>query len=64
MGIAVHHAGLSMDDRKAVEELYLQKTLRVLVATSVRLTSDSIQIGLIVHRLWPLELIYVSCSLD
>ncbi|KIJ69181.1 hypothetical protein HYDPIDRAFT_24034 [Hydnomerulius pinastri MD-312] len=34
MGIAVHHAGLSMDDRKAVEELYLQKTLRVLVATS------------------------------
>ncbi|KAF8844441.1 P-loop containing nucleoside triphosphate hydrolase protein [Paxillus ammoniavirescens] len=35
VGIAVHHAGLEADDRKAVEELYLQKTLRVLVATSV-----------------------------
>ncbi|KAF9246342.1 P-loop containing nucleoside triphosphate hydrolase protein [Melanogaster broomeanus] len=34
MGVAVHHAGLDTDDRKAVEELYLQKTLRVLVATS------------------------------
>ncbi|KAF9227710.1 P-loop containing nucleoside triphosphate hydrolase protein [Gyrodon lividus] len=34
IGIAVHHAGLDADDRKAVEELYLQKTLRVLVATS------------------------------
>ncbi|KIK97520.1 hypothetical protein PAXRUDRAFT_10143 [Paxillus rubicundulus Ve08.2h10] len=34
IGIAVHHAGLEADDRKAVEELYLQKTLRVLVSTS------------------------------
>ncbi|KAL4067802.1 DEAD-domain-containing protein [Scleroderma citrinum] len=34
IGVAVHHAGLNLDDRKVVEDLYLQKTLRVLVATS------------------------------
>ncbi|KAI6028575.1 hypothetical protein F5J12DRAFT_889093 [Pisolithus orientalis] len=34
MGIAVHHAGLSLDDRRAVEDLYTAKKLRVLVATS------------------------------
>ncbi|KAG6335484.1 hypothetical protein ID866_3612 [Astraeus odoratus] len=34
MGVAVHHAGLSLDDRKAVEDLYLEKKLHVLVATS------------------------------
>ncbi|KAI9571366.1 DEAD-domain-containing protein [Boletus coccyginus] len=34
VGIAVHHAGLSTDDRRAVEELFLRKALRVLVATS------------------------------
>lgn len=34
MGVAVHHAGLNLDDRKMVEALYLRKTLRVLVATS------------------------------
>ncbi|KAI6127699.1 hypothetical protein EV401DRAFT_1854086 [Pisolithus croceorrhizus] len=34
MGIAVHHAGLNMDDRKAVEDLYTAKKLRVLVSTS------------------------------
>jgi hypothetical protein len=35
-GIGVHHAGLSMDDRRATEDLYLAKVIRVLVATSVR----------------------------
>lgn len=35
-GIGVHHAGLSMDDRRATEDLYLKKVIRVLVATSVR----------------------------
>jgi Lhr-like helicase len=35
VGIAVHHAGLNTDDRRAVEELFLRKALRVLVATSV-----------------------------
>ncbi|KAH9950191.1 P-loop containing nucleoside triphosphate hydrolase protein [Amylocystis lapponica] len=33
-GIGVHHAGLSMDDRRAIEDLYLKKILRVVVATS------------------------------
>lgn len=35
VGIAVHHAGLNTEDRRAVEELFLRKALRVLVATSV-----------------------------
>jgi len=35
IGIGVHHAGLSMDDRRATEQLYLNKVLRILVATSV-----------------------------
>ncbi|KAG6376315.1 DEAD-domain-containing protein [Boletus reticuloceps] len=34
VGIAVHHAGLNTDDRRAVEELFSRKYLRVLVATS------------------------------
>ncbi|KAF8447766.1 P-loop containing nucleoside triphosphate hydrolase protein [Boletus edulis BED1] len=34
VGIAVHHAGLNTDDRRAVEELFSRKSLRVLVATS------------------------------
>ncbi|KAF8798145.1 P-loop containing nucleoside triphosphate hydrolase protein [Phlegmacium glaucopus] len=33
-GIGVHHAGLSMEDRRATEDLYLKKVIRVLVATS------------------------------
>ncbi|KAI0333545.1 P-loop containing nucleoside triphosphate hydrolase protein [Cubamyces sp. BRFM 1775] len=33
-GIGVHHAGLSREDRSATEKLYLQKTLKVLFATS------------------------------
>ncbi|KAG6900409.1 hypothetical protein C0993_011102 [Termitomyces sp. T159_Od127] len=35
VGIGVHHAGLTLDDRKATETLYLNGTLRVIVATSV-----------------------------
>ncbi|THU88606.1 P-loop containing nucleoside triphosphate hydrolase protein [Dendrothele bispora CBS 962.96] len=34
IGIGVHHAGLSMDDRRHVEELYLGKTLRIVIATT------------------------------
>lgn len=34
-GIGVHHAGLNMDDRRATEALFLDGTLRVVVATSV-----------------------------
>ncbi|KAL0946540.1 hypothetical protein HGRIS_012747 [Hohenbuehelia grisea] len=33
-GIGVHHAGLSMDDRRTTEDLYLKKVLRVVVCTS------------------------------
>ncbi|KAJ7172122.1 Sec63 Brl domain-containing protein [Mycena filopes] len=33
-GIGVHHAGLTIDDRRAVEDLYLKGLLRVVVATS------------------------------
>ncbi|KAF7363796.1 ATP-dependent DNA helicase MER3 [Mycena sanguinolenta] len=33
-GIGVHHAGLTIDDRRAVEDLYLKGILRVVVATS------------------------------
>lgn len=32
----MHHAGLGIEDRKLVEELFLEGTLRVLLATSVR----------------------------
>ena len=35
-GIGVHHAGLTLDDRRTTEQLYLSKVLRILVATSVR----------------------------
>ena len=35
IGIGIHHAGLSMSDRHAVEDLYLKFVLKVVVATSV-----------------------------
>lgn len=35
-GIGVHNAGMALDDRRAVEDLYLKGTLRVIVSTSVR----------------------------
>lgn len=34
-GLGVHNAGMTMDDRRLTEELYLNGSLRVLVATSV-----------------------------
>ncbi|TRM59292.1 Sec63 Brl domain-containing protein [Schizophyllum amplum] len=33
-GIGVHHAGLTMDDRRAIEDLYMNRKLRIVVATS------------------------------
>ncbi|TFK30070.1 P-loop containing nucleoside triphosphate hydrolase protein [Coprinopsis marcescibilis] len=33
-GIGVHHAGLTMEDRRSTEQLYIQKQIRILVATS------------------------------
>lgn len=37
-GIGVHHAGLSIGDRRATETLYLNKILRVVVCTSVSIS--------------------------
>ncbi|KAF4615166.1 hypothetical protein D9613_003174 [Agrocybe pediades] len=34
VGIGVHHAGLTLEDRRATENLYLTKVLRILIATS------------------------------
>ncbi len=34
-GVGVHHAGLNIEDRRATEALYLDGSLRVVVATSV-----------------------------
>ncbi|KAF8517515.1 P-loop containing nucleoside triphosphate hydrolase protein, partial [Hysterangium stoloniferum] len=33
-GLGVHHAGLTLDDRRTTEDLFLQKIIRVVVATS------------------------------
>ena len=35
VGIGVHHAGLTLEDRRCTEELFLSKVLRVIVSTSV-----------------------------
>ncbi len=34
-GIGAHHAGLDLSDRRLVEELFTNRVLRVVVATSV-----------------------------
>ncbi|KAH7911400.1 hypothetical protein BJ138DRAFT_1238398 [Hygrophoropsis aurantiaca] len=34
MGIGVHHAGLNLQDKRLVEELFMKKTISVLLATS------------------------------
>ncbi len=34
-GIGAHHAGLELSDKRLVEELFMNKVLRVVVATSV-----------------------------
>ncbi|KAF8892445.1 hypothetical protein BD779DRAFT_1670146 [Infundibulicybe gibba] len=34
IGIGVHHAGLTVDDRRATEDFYMNGTLRIIVATS------------------------------
>lgn len=40
-GIGFHHAGISFDDRRAVEDLFLRKVIKVIVATSVSIFSVS-----------------------
>ena len=34
-GIGAHHAGLELPDKRLVEELFMNRILRVVVATSV-----------------------------
>jgi replicative superfamily II helicase len=34
-GIGAHHAGLELSDKRLVEELFINRVLRVVVATSV-----------------------------
>jgi len=38
-GVGVHHAGMTLDDRRATEDLFLKSTLKVVVCTSVRSTA-------------------------
>ena len=35
LGIGVHHAGLTMEDRKTVEDMFIKGLLRIVIATSV-----------------------------
>lgn len=35
LGLGTHHAGMTMDDRRLTEELYLGGQIRTLAATSV-----------------------------
>ena len=34
-GVGIHHAGLSVNDRRTVEDLYMKMVLKVVIATSV-----------------------------
>jgi len=42
VGIGAHHAGLDLSDKRLVEELFMSRILRVVVATSVSWTLASI----------------------
>lgn len=35
-GIGIHHAGMTLDDRRITEEFFLQKRFKVILSTSVR----------------------------
>ena len=37
LGIGVHYAGLALEDRKRVEDMFLKGLLRIVFATSVEL---------------------------
>ena len=41
-GLGVHHAGLSLEDRRTIEDLFLDGSIRVVCATSV---SDGLNAG-------------------
>ena len=61
-GIGIHHAGLTIDDRRATEDLFSKKIIRVIVSTSV--SSSPGENDTIVYdrhcRRWQWVLIYVS----
>ena len=44
LGVGVHHAGLSFDDRRIIEDLFTQRKLNVVVATSA---------GLLIFGIYP-----------
>ncbi|KAG1891431.1 P-loop containing nucleoside triphosphate hydrolase protein [Suillus subluteus] len=50
LGIGVHHAGLTIDDRKTIEDLYLRKVLRVLLATSTLAVGVNLPAHLVVIK--------------
>ncbi|KAG0697011.1 DEAD-domain-containing protein [Suillus ampliporus] len=50
LGVGVHHAGLTISDRKAVEDLYLRKVLRVLLATSTLAVGVNLPAHLVVIK--------------
>ncbi|KAG2077885.1 P-loop containing nucleoside triphosphate hydrolase protein [Suillus decipiens] len=50
LGIGVHHAGLTIGDRKSIEDLYLRKVLRVLLATSTLAVGVNLPAHLVVIK--------------
>ncbi|KAG2362507.1 hypothetical protein BDR07DRAFT_1451114 [Suillus spraguei] len=50
LGIGVHHAGLTISDRKTIEDLYLRKVLRVLLATSTLAVGVNLPAHLVVIK--------------
>ncbi|KAG2147242.1 Sec63 Brl domain-containing protein [Suillus cothurnatus] len=50
LGIGVHHAGLTIDDRRTIEDLYLRKVLRVLLATSTLAVGVNLPAHLVVIK--------------
>ncbi|KAG1756350.1 DEAD-domain-containing protein, partial [Suillus paluster] len=50
LGVGVHHAGLTIDDRKTIEDLYLRKVLRVLLATSTLAVGVNLPAHLVVIK--------------
>jgi ATP-dependent DNA helicase HFM1/MER3 len=45
LGIGVHHAGLALEDRKRVEDMFLKGLLRIVFATSVELKGSKFRYG-------------------